>query len=42
MNFVIVGGFENGRWVVIVRRGYCEDVDVLELDYEEVDIRWDK
>ena len=28
-NLVIGGGFENGRRAMIVRRGHCEDVDVL-------------
>lgn len=38
-NLVIAGGFENGRRAVIVRRGHCEDVDVLESDHEEADTR---
>ena len=38
-NLVIGGGFENGRRAVIVRRGHCEDVDVLESDHEEADTR---
>ena len=38
-NLVIGGGFENGRWAPVVRRGHCEDVDVLESDHEEVDTR---
>ena len=31
-NLVIGGGSENGRRAVIVRRGHCKDVDVLESD----------
>ena len=38
-NLVIGGGFENGRRAAIVRRGHCEDVDVLESDHEEADTR---
>ena len=38
-NPVIGGGFENGRRAMIVRRGHCEDVDVLESDHEEADTR---
>ena len=33
-NLLIGGGFENGRRAVIVRRGHCKDVDVLESDHE--------
>ena len=38
-NLVIAGGFKNGRWAVIVRKGHCEDVDVLESDHKEADTR---
>ena len=38
-SFVIAGGFENGRRAVIVRRGHCEDVDIVESDHEEADTR---
>lgn len=38
-NLVIGGGFENGRRAVVVRRGHCEDVDVLESYHKEADTR---
>ena len=38
-NLVVAGGFETGRRAVLVGRGHCEDVDVLESDHEEADTR---